>query len=122
MKYAKSGSVGNNIENFYQVCGQAQKSLNWKYRKGKELFTHLQKRIIKKEKGKECSRLIKGTKEDLEALETAVKWNLDAKFHIYIVQPSLSKENASDNILSLLATTSHYLSTVGDVKLQVISS
>ena len=122
LKYAKSGSIGNNIENFYQVCGQAQKSLNWKYRKGKELFTHLQKRIIKKEKGKECSRLIKGTQEDLEALETAVKWNLDAKFHIYIVQPSLSKENASDSILSLLATTSHYLSTVGDVKLQVISS
>jgi len=122
LKYAKGGKVGNNIDNFYQVCGQAQKSLNWKYREGKELFVHLFKRIIKKEKDKECSRLIKGTEEELELLLTAVKWNLDTKFHIYIVQPSLSKVNASDSILSLLATTSHYLATVGDVNLQIISS
>lgn len=122
LKYAKGGKVGNNIDNFYQVCGQAQKSLNWKYREGKELFVHLFKRIVKKEKDKECSRLIKGTEEELELLLTAVKWNLDTKFHIYIVQPSLSKENASDSILSLLATTSHYLATMGDVNLQIISS
>ncbi|MFD2586751.1 MULTISPECIES: DEAD/DEAH box helicase [Flavobacteriaceae] len=122
LKYAKGGNVSNNIENFYQVCGQAQKSLNWKYREGKELFVHLLKRIVKREKGQECSRLIKGSVEDLESLYTSVKWNLDTKFHIYIVQPSLSKANASDSILSLLSTTSHYLATVGDVNLQVITS
>ena len=38
LKYAKGGIVSNNIENFYQVCGQAQKSLNWKYRPGREFF------------------------------------------------------------------------------------
>ncbi|SDL28237.1 Superfamily II DNA or RNA helicase [Salinimicrobium catena] len=122
LKYAKGGKVSNDIDNFYQVCGQAQKSLNWKYREGKELFTHLLKRVKKKEKEKECSRLIKGSVEDLELLSTAVKWNLDAKFHIYIVQPSLSKTDASEGILSLLGTTSHYLSTVGNVNLQVITS
>lgn len=122
LKYAKGGKVSNNIENFYQVCGQAQKSLNWKYREGKELFVHLLKRISKKEKGNECSRLIKGTQDDLESLYTAVKWNLDTKYHIYIVQPSLSKSNVSESILALLATTSHYLATVGDVNLQIITS
>lgn len=122
LKYAKGGKVGNDIDNFYQVCGQAQKSLNWKYREGKELFVHLFKRIVKKEKDNECSRLIKGTEEDLELLLTAIKWNLDTKFHIYIVQPSLSKEIVSDSILTLLATTSHYLATMGDVKLRVITS
>jgi len=122
LKYAKGGTVNNNIENLYQVCGQAQKSLNWKYREGKELISHLLKRIIKKEKGKECSRLLKGSQDDLELLYTAVKWNLDTKFHIYIVQPSLSKSNASESILSLLATTSHYLGTVGDVNLRIITN
>ena len=122
LKYAKHGKVSNNIDNLYQVCGQAQKSLNWKYREGKELFSHLLKRIVKREKGKECSRLVKGSQADLELLYTAVKWNLDTKFHIYIVQPSLDKANVSDSILSLLATTSHYLATVGDVNLQVITS
>ena len=29
LKYALEGEVSNNIDNFYQVCGQAQKALKW---------------------------------------------------------------------------------------------
>ena len=44
------------------------------------------------------------------------------KFHIYIVQPSLQKDNASDSILLLLGNTYHYLRTIGDVELKVYTS
>jgi histidine ammonia-lyase len=49
LKYAKNGHTGNDIGNFYEVCGQAQKSLNWKYRNGKDFFDHLLRRKIKKQ-------------------------------------------------------------------------
>lgn len=122
LKYAKGGIVSNNIENFYQVCGQAQKSLNWKYRPGREFFEHLFRRKKKKKKNTDCSRLIKGTEDDLECLLNAAKWTKELKFHIYIVQPGLLKANASKDILLILGSTAHYLHTVGNVDLKVYTS
>jgi hypothetical protein len=66
LKFAKKGEVNNDIENFYQVCGQAQKSLKWKHKEGRDFFNRLLKRKTKKRKGTTCSRIIdgKGTEED----------------------------------------------------------
>jgi hypothetical protein len=122
LKFAREGVIGNNIENFYQVCGQAQKSLNWKHRQGKEFFEHLLKRITKTENSLSCSRLIKGTEDELETLLTAAKWTKEMRFHIYIGQPGFRKANASNDILLLLGNTYHYLHTVGNVELRVYSS
>ena len=44
------------------------------------------------------------------------------RFHIYIVQPSLSKANASNDILLLLGNVQHYLSTVGNIELKVCAA
>lgn len=122
LKFARGGNIGNNIENFYQVCGQAQKSLNWKHRQGKEFFEHLLKRITKSENDLNCTRLIKGTEDELETLLTAAKWTKEMRFHIYIGQPGLRKANASNDILLLLGNTYHYLHTIGNVELKVYSS
>ena len=122
LKYAQDGKRGNNIDNFYQVCGQAQKSLNWKYRQGKDFFDHLLRRIIKSENGEECSRLIKGTSDELELLLNSAKWDKEMRFKIFIVQPSLRKEKASNDILLLLGNTYHYLHTVGNIELKVYTS
>jgi superfamily II DNA or RNA helicase len=122
LKYAKGGRVGNDIDNFYQVCGQAQKSLNWKHREGRHFFDHLLRRIDKTESGVTCSRLVKGTEDQLETLLSAAKWTKEMRFHIYIVQPSLSKSDASESILLLLGNTHHYLHTVGNVELKVFCS
>jgi len=122
LKYAKGGNKGNDISNFYEVCGQAQKSLSWKYRDGKVFFNHLLRRIVKTKKGNACSRIIKGTEDDLELMLNAARWTKEMRFHIYIVQPSLEKVNASDDILLLLGNTHHYLHTVGNVELIVYTS
>lgn len=122
LKYAKDGLVSNNIDNFYQVCGQAQKSLKWKHKDGREFFNHLFRRKEKSLGGNTCNRIVKGTEEDLEQLAEQVKWTKAVKFHIYIVQPSLSKAMASQDILLLLGNVEHYLSTVGNIELKVYAS
>lgn len=122
LKYAKDGLVNNSIENFYQVCGQAQKSINWKYREGREFFDHLFRRKIKSLRGSSCNRLIKGTENDLENLLDQAKWTKEMSYHVYIVQPSLSKRIASHDILLLLGNVHHYLATVGNIELKVYSS
>ena len=124
LKYALNGVVSNNIDNFYQVCGQAQKSLNWKYkfRKGKDFFDRLFKRKVKTLNGVSCSRFVKGTEDDLENVLMAAKWEKETKFYIYIVQPALSKANASRDILQILGSTYNYLHTLGNVELVVYSS
>jgi len=122
LKYALNGQLSNNIDNFYQVCGQAQKSLKWKHREGREFFNHLFRRVNKTLNGVSCSRIIKGTEEDLESLLEQAKFSKPIKFHIYIVQPSLRKANASEDILLLLGNVHHYLSTVGNIDLKVYSS
>jgi superfamily II DNA or RNA helicase len=124
LKYAKKGEVNNQIENFYEVCGQAQKSLKWKHKEGRDFFNRLLKRKTKKRKGATCSRIIegKGTEEDLENLLNEAKYKKPMNFHIYIVQPSLSKANPSQDILQLLGNVHHYLATVGNVELKVYTS
>lgn len=122
LKYAKKGRVGNDIDNFYQVCGQAEKSLKWKHKDGREFFNHLFRRKTKTLSGNTCSRIIKGTEEDLENLFNQAKLTKALRFHIYIVQPALSKANASNDILLLLGNVQHYLATVGNIDLKVYSS
>lgn len=122
LKYGKNGVVSNDIDNFYQVCGQAEKSLKWKHKEGREFFNHLFKRKTKTLGGNSCSRIIKGTEDDLENLLNQAKWTKAMRFHIYIVQPSLSKANPSNDILLLLGNVQHYLATVGNIELKVYCS
>lgn len=122
LKYAKYGVISNDIDNFYQVCGQAEKSLKWKHKEGREFFNHLFKRKTKTLGGNSCSRIIKGTEDDLENLLNQAKWTKAMRFHIYIVQPSLSKANPSNDILLLLGNVQHYLATVGNIELKVYCS
>ncbi len=122
LKYAKNGRIGNDIDNFYQVCGQAQKSLKWKHKDGREFFNRLFKRKTKTLNGVSCSRIIKGTENDLENLLDQAKYTKPIKFHMYIVQPALSKANPSNDILLLLGNTQHYLATVGNIDLKVYAS
>jgi hypothetical protein len=68
LKWASNGIVSNDISNLYEVCGQAHKSVNWKYKESREFYNHLLRRIVKTRSGKSCSRLEKGTADDIELL------------------------------------------------------
>jgi superfamily II DNA or RNA helicase len=120
LKFAKDGRVNTRIDNFYEVCGQAQKSIHWKHKKGVEFFEHLLKRKTKVRTGNERSRIEKGTTDDLERLLTIAKNKKPMNFEVFIVQPSLSKQNVSESIMTLLGVTENYLKEVGNIDLKVI--
>lgn len=122
LKFAKGGLVSNRIDNFYEVCGQAQKSCVWKQKDAQEFVTHLMRREPKKKSGVESSRLEKGTMDDLERILGFAKKKMPVNFKIYIVQPSLSKANPSEDILQLLGVTENFLKETSGIELGVISS
>ena len=121
LKYASDGRVSNQIKNFYEVCGQAQKSLNWKYRDGKQFFDHLLHREYKKNNVGQ-TRLRKGTLDDLEALLSVATISKPISYNMFIVQPALSKKGASESILHLLGVTANHLKKMGGFDLKVIGS
>ena len=120
LKYAHGGQVSSRIDNFYEVCGQAQKSIHWKHKKSQEFFEHLLRRETKKSQGNSCSRLEKGTKEDLEHYLTIAKKTIPMEFEIFIVQPGTTKTKISDEILTLLAVTENYIMEMSNIKLNII--
>ena len=121
LKFASKGIVTAEIKNFYEVCGQAQKSLVWKYKENAEFFNHLIKREDKKQRQGQ-TRIRKGDIELLEKLLFEAKWNKELKFSITIVQPGFSKETVTAPILNLLGVTSNHLKKQGGIDLKVIAS
>ncbi|MFF2853864.1 DEAD/DEAH box helicase [Peribacillus sp. NPDC058002] len=120
LKYAQKGRVSAAIANLYEVCGQAQKSTQWKYKSGKEFFSHLLRRHVKTYSGEQCSRLEKGDLEFLETLKTKAKKKIPMSYEIYIVQPSISQKNVNDDILTLLGVTENFIKETTGIDLKVI--
>lgn len=122
IKFALGGEPSKQIKNLYEVCGQAQKSINWKFKRGKEFIEHLLRReSIRKQKGLE-SRIEKGSEEDLIQLLDLVNNKFPLEFKIFIVQPGLSKTNHTTQQLSLLGVTENYLLERALTKLNVIAN
>lgn len=122
LKYAHDGEVNNRIDNLYEVCGQAQKSMNWKYRDPNEIFRHMRRRMIKRHGGNQCERLEKGTLDDLNRIANMVKNQIPIHFSMQIVQPSISKANCTQEMLSLLGVTEGYLKELSGIDLSVVGS
>jgi hypothetical protein len=122
LKYAKKGTVSKRIDNLYEVCGQAQKSIRWKYKDGNELFEHLLRRERKFEKGSSCSRLEKGDIQKLIYFSQITKRKYPIEFKIYVVQPGLSPGVVTDEQLILLGVTDNYLKEIADVNMKVIGN
>lgn len=122
LKFAQGGEVTGRIGNFYEVCGQAQKSSNWKYKDPEEMMNHLLCRETKREGAEECSRIQKGDHNTLVKLLKLAKKKMPVKYSIYIVQPGASKVGMSNEILSLLGVTDSFLKDRTGIDLQVITS
>ena len=122
LKFAIGGQISNRIDNFYEVCGQAQKSSNWKYKEPEELIEHMLRREMKRKGGMECSRIQKGSRDTLVTLLNLAKKQMPVCYSIYIVQPGASKANISDEALSLLGVTDSFLKDRTGIDLNVITS
>lgn len=123
LKYAIEGKISNDISNFYEVCGQAIKSLRWNdSEKTRILFERLFARKDKRYKGRECSRFLKGTEEDLERVSKIAYKVKPIHWDINIVQPGLSAKNASKSILALLGNVNAIIEDITNSALKVYCS
>ena len=122
MKYAKGGKVTGQIENLYQVCGQAQKSIRWKYVGGNKVFQHILKRDEQKKSKGKSSSLLKGNTSEIIKLREEASNKKELRYHIVIVQPGMSKSKCSSEMRILLGNTVQVLHEMVNIDCRVICS
>jgi superfamily II DNA or RNA helicase len=122
-KYSHGDVPGRRIEDMYEVCGQAQKSICWMSspEKRTDLFTHLLRREARRHEDGASSRCEVG---DVETLQTIREMSrlCPVALTICIVQPGLSKANATRDQLELLSVTENHLIETYRLPLVVIAS
>jgi superfamily II DNA or RNA helicase len=109
-KYSHGNAVGRRVDDLYEVCGQAQKSITWmsSHEKRTDLFTHLLRREARRQEAEGISRYERGDSELLLTIREMSRL-CPVTLKIYIVQPGLSKAMASPEQLELLSVTETYL-------------
>ena len=122
LKYAKGGKVTGQIENLYQVCGQAQKSIRWKYVGGNKVFQHILKRDEQKKSKGKSSSLLKGNTSEIIKLREEASNKKELRYHIVIVQPGMSKSKCSSEMRILLGNTVQVLHEMANIDCRVICS
>lgn len=119
LKFAVEGKITKRISNFYEVCGQAHKSLKWK-NGDMDIFKQLIKRTTTTQKGEH--RILKGDLEVLKQLSQDASFRKKVIISLHIVQPGLSKSDATEDILQLLGVVKNYASEVCNAKVSVYCS
>jgi hypothetical protein len=122
LKFAREGKISNSIENLYQVCGQAQKSVRWKYVGGHKLFDHILKRNEHKEQQGKSSSILKGSIKDIIRLREEASNKKDLHFHVVIVQPGMSKSKCTYEMKILLGNTAQILHEMANIDCRIICS
>lgn len=106
-KYSSGAVVGARVEDLYEICGQAQKSIRWAEHLG-DMLKRLHRREADRLKAGKTSRYELGGQAILIAWIN--KWRqLRPEFTITLVQPGYSKRKAESEHLELLAATQAYL-------------
>jgi len=119
-KFSSGSTPGARIDDFYAVCGQAQKSVFWREHPDM-LIPHLIERAKTRDQNNQTSRFERG---DYRAL-SRIGWReaqMDKDFKAIIVQPGLSKTQVTTPILQVLGASALFLKTTLNVELQVIAS
>ncbi len=117
-KYSHEDFAGARIDDLYDVCGQAQKSIMWRRSDLRPFFRTLDDRARKKQLRTGVNPFEVGDIKKLYQIrDTAIA--LRRRMDIVIVQPGLSAAKASTQQLDLLASTQAYLRTTINAPLAV---
>jgi hypothetical protein len=122
-KYSQQATPGQRIEDLYEVCGQAQKSICWMSspEKRTDLFTHLLRREARRQEASTSSRYEVGDGDLLQTIREMSRL-CPVSLKIYIVQPGVSKANVTRDQLRLLSVTENYLMETFQLSFGVIAS
>jgi len=117
-KFSKGAKPGHRVGDLYEVCGQAVKSVKWKW-DAKALFKHLQSR---KNKGLEMEhRFFHGDAETLAALIRKVEYT-EVRFEFLIVQPGLASNDLPEELASLLGSCAATIADMTECSFRCITS
>ena len=111
---------GARVEDLYEVCGQAQKSVRWAER-FLELLNHLRRREEDRLSSGKSSRFEKGSLHTLISLINQSR-EMYAEFSVTLVQPGYSRGKAAAAHLELFAATESYLMETWRMPMKVIAS
>ena len=118
-KFSSGIEPGHRVSDLYEVCGQAQKGVKWSWNL-KRFIKHLMNRETKY-KGERPTRFIRGTLGELITLRKSARRKF-INYKIGIVQPGLSKSDATNAQLAILGATSSFINCVTDSPLIVFGS
>lgn len=93
------------VDDIYEVCGQACKSLIWTKNK-----TALKSKVLKRTRNKDH----KFKRGNIGDFNTLIDQQKVMKFNIIIVQPGISKESIEENIATVLASSDDFIRRNGN--------
>ena len=112
-KGSKEPKPGARVEDAYEVCGQAEKSVVW---------AQSLPRLLKKIDGRRSrSTFVRGSWNDLKNLFDEAK-DMRKRFEIYLVQPGFGKTKLSGPLAEVLGAASDHLRGAGCEPLVVLAS
>jgi hypothetical protein len=122
-KFSRGDKPGGRVEDLYELCGQAQTSIWWAGSPAKksDLFTHLMRREQLRRDAERATRFEIGSLEELHTIRE-ISRSLPVSIAITIVQPGISRNQASEDQLRLLGVTEHYLMETLALSFAVIGS
>lgn len=119
-KYSHGKKPGKRLEDLYEVCGQAQRSVYWKMRIEKMI-----ERMLDRDKSYMnkygVSRFVVGDPELLRIYRNKLKV-YEPEVEIYIVQPGVSKSKISKEMLKILGATQDWCQETYMIPFFVISN
>ena len=119
-KYSHGGKPGSRVSDLYEVCGQAEKSVEWKQDMIKVID-----RMIKRENARinsgRISRFEVGDFEKLKEIKNRLKI-FPAELKIYIVQPGVDGSNITNDMYRILSASKTYLSETYGIPFGIICS
>ncbi|MDP3175834.1 MAG: DEAD/DEAH box helicase family protein [Phenylobacterium sp.] len=119
-KYSSAAAPGSRVEDLYEVCGQAQKSVRWAERFD-ELLHHLRRREVDRQRRGSATRFEQGNMATLIGL--IGHWReMRPEFSVTIVQPGYSRSKAAKAHLELFAATESYLMETWRMPLTILAS
>lgn len=119
-KYSSEDYPGGRIDDLYEVCGQAEKSVAWR-KNIEKLFSNLIRRERNRLANHYRSGIMVGSSKLLFDLEERSRF-LKPTLSIYIAQPGVSKIRISSQQLELLGSTEVYLREVANANFYIICS
>lgn len=120
LKYSADVTPGARIADFYEVCGQAQKSVHWR-EQPRRMLRHLLLQEQRRLQRGQASRFERGDASQVRAMVNRARY-LSFRYEAVIVQPGLDIGAITPKFLDVLGATELYLKETFAIPLDVIVS